>query len=170
MQDETLDLVDENDTVIWKERRSIVYQNGWNNFRVVNGFLVNSKWQLWIPKRTSTKKIFPNALDMSAAGHVESGENYLEAFKREVQEELNLDIDSLKYSEIGFLTPKQHGVSAFMKLYVVYSDTTPLYNTDDFSSADWYDISDLVSLLEKWTEAKSDLIKLIKYYNQYINS
>jgi isopentenyldiphosphate isomerase len=164
MHDEILDLVDENDTVIWKEKRSIVYQNGWNNFRVINGFLVNSKWQLWIPKRTSTKKIFPNALDMSIWGHVESWETYLEAFKREAAEELNLDIDSLKYSEIGFLTPTTHQVSAFMKVYVIKTDITPEYNSEDFSEYVWIFPEDLFKKIDEGVYTKGDLLKLLQYY------
>lgn len=33
---EYLDLVDENDNVIGKEDRNIIYKNNWRNFRVIN--------------------------------------------------------------------------------------------------------------------------------------
>ena len=81
--DEYLDLVDENDNVIGKEKRSIVYSKGLNNFRVVNLFIVNSEGKIWIPRRGPHKRIFPSALDMSMGGHVDSGETYEQAFKRE---------------------------------------------------------------------------------------
>ena len=65
--EEYLDLVDENDTVIGKKLRSEIYAEGLLNFRVINVFLINSKGQIWIPRRTASKAIFPSALDFSAA-------------------------------------------------------------------------------------------------------
>lgn len=63
---------------------------GLSNFRVVNAFLVNPEGKLWIPKRTSDKRIFPDCLDVSMGGHVESGESYEQALERELAEELNI--------------------------------------------------------------------------------
>ena len=39
---------------------------------------------------------------MSIGGHVESGESYEEALKREASEELNINIDKLILSCLGF--------------------------------------------------------------------
>lgn len=51
-----------------------------------------------------------------------SGEDYLTAFVRELREELNLDADAVEFSVLGKLTPKAHGVSAFMTVYEILSD------------------------------------------------
>jgi len=74
--DEYLDLVDLQDSVIGRKLRSEVYAEHLSNFRVVNAFVLNSKGELWIPRRTADKRIFPLCLDMSVGGHVESGESY----------------------------------------------------------------------------------------------
>jgi len=92
MEDELLDLVNEFDQVIGQEYRSNVYKNQLKYTRVVNAFIVNSKGQLWIPRRTAHKELFPSALDVSVGGHVSASENYETAFWREAQEELGLDI------------------------------------------------------------------------------
>ncbi|MDZ4286214.1 MAG: NUDIX hydrolase, partial [Candidatus Sungbacteria bacterium] len=63
--DEFLDIVDENDNVIGTKKRSEVYAEHLSNFRVVNAFVRNSKGELWIPRRSADKRIFPLCLDMS---------------------------------------------------------------------------------------------------------
>lgn len=132
MQDEYLDLVDENDVVIGKKLRSEIYAEKLSNYRVANAFIVNSKGEMWIPRRTADKKIYPSCLDMSVGGHVESGEGYDETFKREVAEELNIDTDKVECRLLGHLTPKNAGVSSNMNLYEIKMDEAPDYNKDDF--------------------------------------
>jgi isopentenyldiphosphate isomerase len=82
--DELLDIVDQNDKVIGRKLRSEIYENKMSNFRVVNAFLINDNGQLWIPRRSANKRIFPSCLDTSMGGHVSSGETYEDAFKREL--------------------------------------------------------------------------------------
>jgi len=127
-QDEYLDLVDENDNVIGKKKRSEVYAEHLSNFRVVNAFVVNSKGEIWIPRRTANKRIFPLCLDISMGGHVESGESYENMLKRETQEELNIDIDKIPYRLLDHLTPQKDNVSAHMNVYEIKMDETPDYN------------------------------------------
>ena len=43
MKDEYLDLVDENDNVIGKKKRSEIYAENLSNFRLVNAFIINSR-------------------------------------------------------------------------------------------------------------------------------
>ncbi len=161
--EEYLDLVDENDRVIGRELRSTIYANGWKNFRVVNVFLKNSKGQLWIPRRTAHKAIFPSALDFSAAGHVSSGESYDEAFAKEVQEELNIDVSKVRHRLLGYLTPKD-GAVLFMQVYEIESDETPQYNPDDFSESYWLTPQEVVTRIENGDSAKNDIPFLIKRF------
>ena len=119
-EDEYLDLVDDQDNVIGKELRSIIYIEKKNNFRAITGFIKNKQGKLWIPRRTKDKKIFPLCLDMSVAEHVKSGESYEEGFKRGLQEELNLNIENLEYKVLGKFTPYYlFAVLIFLKLYIL---------------------------------------------------
>ena len=60
---EWLDLGDENDQVVgqiarddaWAQRRAV---------RVVNAFLVHRRGELWIPRRTASKRMFSGGLDV----------------------------------------------------------------------------------------------------------
>ncbi len=160
--EEILDLVNENDEVIGQQSRAEIYQQNQSNFRVVNLFLVNAKGQLWIPKRVATKKLFPLCLDMSMGGHVDSGESYREALKREVSEELNMSTQDDDYRLLGHFFPHVHHLSAFMKVYEMTIDTAPVYNPDDFCEADWMMPDELLAAIENGACCKDDLPKLLK--------
>ena len=92
---------------------------------------------MWIPRRTAYKKLFPLCLDVSVGGHVSSGENYDEAFARELNEELNIGIEDVVWKENGYFKPHDHNVSSFMKVYEISTDETPMYNPNDFIGAFW---------------------------------
>jgi len=160
---EYLDLVDENDNVLGRKLRSEIYAEGLWNFRVINVFLINSKGQLWVPRRAADKAIFPLGLDFSAAGHVESGETYDDTFAREVQEELNIDVSKVPHKLLGHVTPKD-GVRVFEQIYEIQSDETPAYNTDDFTEYYWLTPQELVEKIEGGEHAKDDIVPLIKRF------
>lgn len=162
--DEYLDLVDENDNVIGKKKRSEVYAENLSNFRVVNAFVVNSKGEIWIPRRAANKRIFPLCLDMSMGGHVESGESYEETLKRETQEELNIDTDKTQVRLLGHLSPQKDGVSANMNVYEIKMDETPNYNKSDFIEYFWLTPKALFEKIADGEKTKGDLPKLVTIF------
>lgn len=164
-KDELLDLVDSKDRVIGSMERGEVYAKGLSNFRVINCFIKNSKGQIWVPVRQKNKRIFPNALDMSCGGHVSSSETYLDAFKKEMLEELNIDIEKVDYRLLGKCNPVSDTVSAFMEVYEIISDEVPKFNPDDFQDYSWMYPQEIVSAIESGVAAKGDLPKLVsKFY------
>jgi isopentenyl-diphosphate delta-isomerase len=163
MADELLDIVNENDLVIGQEWRSTVYAHKQNNFRVINAFLINTRGQLWIPRRTHFKQLFPLALDASVGGHVMAGEIYEHALIRETQEELGIHLSSTDYYFKGKLNPSQHAVSAFMYVYIIPTDTVPPYNRHDFCDFFWLTPAELLERLEQGELAKGDLAKIVRY-------
>ena len=79
---ELLDMVDGEDRVMGVYPRSYFYKNHLCCFRTINCFLKNEKNELWIPQRTSYKKLYPLMLDASVGGHVQSMETYQESLTR----------------------------------------------------------------------------------------
>ena len=162
--DELLDLVDAEDRVIGQKKRSEIYAEGFSNFRVINVFVINSMGELWIPRRSANKKIFPLCLDMSVGGHVESGETYEQAFRRETMEELGIDVDKYVWKEIGRLTPQEHGISAFSRVYQMSMEESPNYNRRDFTEYFWLSPREFFARLKAGDKAKEDLPKIIKHF------
>lgn len=168
MQDEWLDIVDENDRIVGQQWRSEVYRQGLPNFRVIDAFVVNSQGELWIPRRTAHKRIFPGGLDFSVAGHVEHGEGYEEAFARELKEELNWEITAVAYCQRGYLNPYRDDVPVFTMVYEIRSDETPAYNPNDFCESFWFTpLALLEQLMIETHPAKPSLAKLVRRF--YLN-
>jgi 8-oxo-dGTP pyrophosphatase MutT (NUDIX family) len=161
---EILDLVNDFDVVVGQIPRD----DSWDKVsrggyvRVINAFVKNSKGQLFIPRRSSSKRVFPNGLDMGVGGLVQAGETYLEAFKRETLEELNLDVDALAWREIAYFSPVSTGLSAFMKVFEIQLEETPKFNTDDFSEFFWLTPLELKTRILSGDAAKDDLLELVE--------
>ncbi|MBZ9750401.1 NUDIX domain-containing protein [Deinococcus sp. HMF7604] len=158
---EWLDLVNERDEVVG----TVTREDAWARrlpVRVVNAFLINARGQLWIPRRTQTKRTFPGCLDMSVGGHVERGESYEAAFLRETQEELNLDLGAVPWREVAAFSPFETTLSTFMRVYEIQADLTPHFNPDDFSGAEWLTPGELLRRIEHGDPAKGDLAELVR--------
>jgi len=88
--DEFLDVVDEQDQVTGRAGRREIHRQGWLH-RAVHVFLIDKQQRLYLQKRAWNKEEYPGRWDSSASGHVESGESYPDAARRELEEELGLE-------------------------------------------------------------------------------
>lgn len=159
---EILDIVDHNDCIIAQMPRGSLEIDVGVYFRTVNVFIENEHGQLWIPRRTAHKEMFPLALDFSAGGCVSSGESYEQAFAREVQEELNLDVTTVSYTHKGYFKPQVTGSSCFMHVYVIHSNQVPNYNPDDFLHYYWLTPQELRAKIDSGDKFKSDLPRVLR--------
>ena len=88
-QDEWFDVVDENDSVIGRERRGVVHANRLLH-RAVHVLVFNRRGELFLQKRSRLKDNNPGTWDSSASGHLDSGEDYAACAARELKEELGI--------------------------------------------------------------------------------
>lgn len=89
---ELLDVVDEDDNIIAVKTRGEIHARGLMH-RAVHILVFNSQGELFLQKRSMIKDEQPGKWDSSAAGHVDSGEDYLDCARREIGEELGIDAD-----------------------------------------------------------------------------
>jgi isopentenyl-diphosphate delta-isomerase type 1 len=87
--EEYLDVVDGNDEITGRERRSVIHEKGLMH-RSAQVLVFNSRGEFFLQKRSDDKDEFPGLWDSSAAGHVDPGENYLQCARRELAEELGI--------------------------------------------------------------------------------
>lgn len=89
-EDHLQDIVDKNDVVIGTTSKMDKFEKELITRNVV-AFITDQNNRFIIVKRSPKKKSFPNLLDLAACGHVDSGENYEDAIKREIMEELSIE-------------------------------------------------------------------------------
>ncbi|MEI6491946.1 MAG: 16S rRNA (adenine(1518)-N(6)/adenine(1519)-N(6))-dimethyltransferase RsmA [Verrucomicrobiota bacterium] len=111
---EMFDVVDESDRVLRAEPREVVHVNNLLH-RAVHMLLFNSRGELLLQKRSIWKDRNPGRWDSSAAGHLDSGEEYLEAARRELREELGVEAPDLEL--IGRLTPCEQTGWEFIEVF-----------------------------------------------------
>lgn len=87
--EEMFDVVDENDRVLGPQPRASVHVNNLRH-RAAHIVLFNAAGEILLQKRSIWKDRNPGLWDSSAAGHVDAGETYAEAARRELEEELGI--------------------------------------------------------------------------------
>ena len=111
---ELFDVVDENDCVIRTESRESVHVNNLLH-RAVHMLVFNENGDLFLQKRSLWKDRNPGLWDSSAAGHVDTGEDYPTAAPRELAEELGIIPPPL--TPIGRLVPCSTTGWEFIEVY-----------------------------------------------------
>jgi len=89
---EILDIVNENDEVIWQIERTECYKK-WTINRLVWVVIVNDKWEIALQKRSSKCSFLAWYWALSAWWHVSCWDTYLQAAKRELFEEIWIKCD-----------------------------------------------------------------------------
>lgn len=91
-EDHLIDIVDQFDKVIGQAMKEEKFQKELISRNVV-AFVKNSSGELIIVKRSAKKRSWPNRLDLATCGNVNVGETYEEAIRREIEEELQIEIE-----------------------------------------------------------------------------
>ena len=93
---EYFDVIDDNNKVIGKASRDECHKKGLLH-RGIYIIVVNSEGKILMQKRSMKKDLHPGLWTTSVSGHVDSGEHYEQAAKREMMEEIGI---TAKLSEI----------------------------------------------------------------------
>lgn len=88
--DEIIDVVDSDDNIISQASRYEVHDKCLMH-RSTHILVFNDSEKVFLQRRSMQKDESPGLWDTSSAGHVNSGENYLECANRELQEELGIN-------------------------------------------------------------------------------
>ena len=129
-------------------------------FRLVVQMCIFSKDKLLIQKRCMSKRSFPGAWDISAAGQVDAGEESHEGASREVREELGLEY--ILTEKDLFVTLRLPHV--FNDIYIIEYDGSEITiqesEVDDFG---WATEEEVLNMIDdgRFIPYKPELIRLI---------
>lgn len=146
MHEEHVDQVDDEDRVVGQVRRSDVYRLR-ANFRVVHVFLLNGRRQLLIHQLSAGKPRFGGAWGSSVAGAVRAGEAPEDAARREVREELGVEVADLRL--VGRTAVREEGLTKFLYLYALVHDGPVHPDPGEIALAEFVDLPRLRDMMER---------------------
>jgi len=101
---EIFDVVDENDVPVGTATRAEVHAKNLIH-RAVHVFVLNRNGDLYLQKRSRLKDMNPGVWDSSVSGHLDAGEDYLQAAVRELGEEIGIDANAEDLEHIAAVKP-----------------------------------------------------------------
>ncbi|MBS7656776.1 MAG: NUDIX domain-containing protein [Candidatus Bathyarchaeia archaeon] len=146
-------VVDENDRVIGKATRKECHLNRNLIHRSVYIFVVNSRNEVFLQKRSMSKDLYPGFFTASATGHVEYGEDYDGAAKRELDEELGIDAPLLRLGKVNSFTEDEREISM---LYVCHFDGRITVNRKEIAKGGFFSIDKIEKSLRKGEKKFAD--------------
>lgn len=153
---ETFDVVDADNRVVSRASRAEVHARGLRH-RALHIFVFNAAGELFLQKRSPWKDRHPDKWDSSAAGHLDAGETYADAARRELREELGLppDVaDRTELREVADLGPAREATGwEFIRLYVVDGAEGPFRPPPE--EVAWGGFFP-VSVVAEWTERRPE--------------
>ena len=139
---EWLDIVDKNDVVIGRATRDQIHAE--NHFhRSAHIVVFNSKGDVFVQLRSKQKDNSPGLWDTSAAGHVDSGEGYLDCAVRELAEELGIATTSESLTFVSELSPDVRNGFEFTRIYTTVSDQALVLQAEEIDDGRWLESGEL---------------------------
>lgn len=131
---EYFDILDEKGEKTGKTKlRKEVHRDG-DFHKAVDIWILNSKGELLLQKRSITKESYPNMWEVSCSGHIAAGEKSLPSAIRELEEELGISVEE-KDLEYKFTVKEKHVTNnntfinnEFKDIYLLKKD----FNLSDF--------------------------------------
>ena len=143
--------------------------------KAVSLFIINSKEQVLLQRRSANKRMWPNMWDITAGGHVLAGEFGFQAIIRETKEELGVDLNKNDITFIGSsISTNFKGDIAnrhFNEIYIANKDideTSLILQEDEVSEVKWIDKNEIIQKIknnyDSITTKEGCWEYLMKYY------
>jgi 8-oxo-dGTP pyrophosphatase MutT (NUDIX family) len=143
--DEMVDVVDAEDRVVGQATRAEMRRRGLRH-RAVYILVFNGAGQLFVHRRTATKDIYPSFYDVAAGGVLGAGESYDDGARRELGEELGVDVPLRRLFDLRF-DDEQSPVNG-----VVYSCSSegPFHlQASEIESGSFLDLAEVIELAQR---------------------
>ncbi|MGE0495604.1 MAG: NUDIX hydrolase [Vulcanimicrobiota bacterium] len=142
---EWVDLIDNDNRVVGQAPRAIVRRHNMLH-RGIGVLCLDPAGRVYVHQRTATKDLFPSHFDMFVGGVVGAGEDYLEAARREVEEELGVTEGKLEHLfDHLYLGPENR---SWIRLYQVVWAGPIRCQPEEIVWGDWMSPGEVV----RWAE------------------
>lgn len=162
-----IQIVDDNDQVIGESEMSSAWRKGLKH-RIARIMAEDKDGRILLQKRSATMPNFPNCWDHSAAGHVDVGEDYDTAAKRELQEEIGISGKKLELIDTYYTEEieKDFKLNRFNALYkVIISETPTEIDPHEVAEVRWFTLDEIKKLIKDNPEnATKGLAYVIRRY------
>ena len=170
---ELFDVVDERDKVIGQAPRQEVHARDLRH-RAVHVLIHDARGRVFLQLRSPLKDSFPNCWDCSCTGHLDAGESYQAAARRELGEELGWHDATLPLRFVTKLSASPSTGWEFIEIYLMGPTEGPFaLNPDEITEGRWIHPRDLTSELHQspetlagglrhlWTHHREEVIALL---------
>ncbi|MEM3154328.1 MAG: NUDIX domain-containing protein [Candidatus Woesearchaeota archaeon] len=142
---EVLDVVDESNEVVGAASIEEIYSKRLNH-RIVHVLIFNDKGEIFLQQTSAKKKFCPGHWVTSAGGHVQRGETYEQAAKRELKKELGISVPLTKIHA----SPYDHyRMRKFLEVFRGISEGPFNLNKDEVAGGRWFSVADVRDMVKK---------------------
>lgn len=146
--EEVFDVVDDANQTIGQRTRREVHALGLRH-RAVHVFVLNSRSELFLQKRSHLKDAEPGKWDTSAAGHLDAGEDYLPAAVRELEEELGISMRADQLIALGRISAGPATGWEFVEMFATQWDGRMQWPAAEIEGGAWFPLEEVDAWVER---------------------
>lgn len=159
--DEIFDVVNMDDQVVGQAPRREVHAKKMLH-RAVHVMVHDANGHLFLQKRSISKDTFPGCWDSSCSGHLDSGENYVTAARRELGEEIGWHDASLALRPVVKLSASPETGYEFIQIFIMGPLTGPFeLHPEEISEGRWIVPEELDILIDEYPEQVAGALRLL---------
>jgi isopentenyl-diphosphate delta-isomerase len=159
--DELFDVVDLDDKVVGQSPRREVHAQKLLH-RAVHVLVHDPNGHLFLQRRSMSKDTFPGCWDSSCSGHVDAGEDYLIAARRELGEELGWHDASLPLRPLLKLHASPETGYEFIRIFLLGPLSGPFeLNPEEITEGRWIVPDELDILINEYPDHVAGALRLL---------
>jgi isopentenyl-diphosphate delta-isomerase len=158
---ELFDVVDMQDRVIGQAPRGEVHAKNLIH-RATHVMVHDGEGEIFLQRRSHGKDTFPDCWDSSCSGHLDSGEDYPIAARRELGEEIGWHDASLPLRPLLKLSASPETGHEFIQIYILGPVAGPFdLNPAEISEGRWFTPTEIDTLLRELPEKIAGALRLL---------